>query len=149
MAANGGGPACILATNPTADAGVGTPGNGNIQAPTCAVVADSTSTSAIAVGSGTINASLICAPGGYTKNTSGSATPTPTRCPPITDPLANLPAPSNVNDPCQHTNFRVTASNVPPITPGVYCGGITIGSNVTLTLQSGGYNLRNCGLTAP
>jgi Flp pilus assembly protein TadG len=142
-----GGPACILATNPTADADVGSPGNGKIQAPGCAVVADSTSTSAIAVGSGSITASSICAPGGYTINNSGMASPTPTRCPAIPDPLANLPAPANVNAPCEHTDFRVTAANAPPVAPGVYCGGITVGSNVTATFQPGVYILRNGGLS--
>jgi Flp pilus assembly protein TadG len=141
-----GGPACVLATNPTHDADVASPGNGTLQAPGCAVVADSTSTNAIAIGSGSITASLICGPGGWSKNNPGVAVPLPTKCPPIADPLANLPAPANVNAPCQFTNTSVNHTTT--LSPGVYCGGISISGNGTVTFQPGVYILRNGGLDA-
>ena len=141
----GGTPLCLLALHPTADATLTTPGNGALRAPTCGLVADSTSTNAISVRTGTMIGSTICGPGGYTVG-NGTVSPTPTHCPAIDDPLANLAPPANANAPCQFTNY--SANHDATLSPGVYCGGIGVNGNATITLQPGVYILRNGGLTA-
>jgi Flp pilus assembly protein TadG len=142
---NAGAPACLLVTNPTASGALTVTGNGSISAPGCGIVVDSTSSSAMQIkgGNGTITGDHICGPGGYT----GSGfTPLPTSCGAMDNALAGLTPPSNVNDPCQYNSLSYSGGTV-TLSPGVYCGGISVSGKTTLNLNPGVYILRNGALT--
>lgn len=139
-------PMCAMTTNPTAANAFYVDGSGQVSAPGCAIVSDSTSTSSIDVGgSGSIVASSLCTPGGWVAGSSSQLQPVPTRCAAVSDPLANMAPPANVNDPCQYSG-NITQNET--LQPGVYCGGISIGSNLTVSLAPGIYILRNGGFSA-
>lgn len=94
----------------------------------------------------------------YTGNTPSSPPyyPIATDVQPIPDPYAGLSIDAEggaitVNDPyagistayggCEETNYRVVANAEATASPGVYCGGITVESGATLTLNPGTYIL--------
>lgn len=126
--------ACIYALNPTAPQALKGNGSALVQGTNCAIYVNSSAGDAL-VNSGTISAALICVVGGYT---GGGYTPTPlTGCPPVADPFAALaiPAPGG----CTATNAQFTSNA--GIGPGVYCGGIRVTGNATLTLAPGQYHI--------
>jgi hypothetical protein len=92
-------------------------------------------------GSGNIHATgSILYHGTYSKNGSGNISPAPTTgATPVTDPFSSLTAP-NVGS-CDHTNFSYSGSSNTSISPGVYCGGITISSSGNVTFGTGTYIL--------
>jgi len=63
---------------------------------------------------------------------------------PVPDPYSYLTVPPETT--CDYTNFTVSG-NVPPLSPGVYCGGITVGTNDYANLLPGTYILRGGGLS--
>ena len=63
--------------------------------------------------------------------------------PPVPDPYSYLTVPPETI--CNYTNF--TVSGTVTLSPGVYCGGITIGKNDTGIFSKGTYILRGGGLT--
>jgi Flp pilus assembly protein TadG len=144
---NNGAPACLLATAPTSSGALRVVGNGSISAPGCGIVVNSTSGSAMTIsgGNGTITGDNICGPGGYT---GVGYSPTPTKCGAMQNALADLTPPSNVNDPCQYNNLSYSGKTTVTLSPGVYCGGISVGAQATVNLNPGVYILRNGALTA-
>lgn len=97
--------------------------------------------------SGTVNAGG--AEIGVVGTATGSFTPTPIDIPSFTDPLANLPMPAVSG--CQYSNYQVPPQS-PNLSPGVYCGGITINCGsctVTFSPTDGNntYTLVGGGLT--
>ena len=167
--ANGGAPVCLLVTNPSGSGVVYLDGSSSIQASGCAVVVDSSSASAMhQEGSTSITAKSICGPGGNTTSGSARYSPTPILCSPISDPLANWPAPAAANNPCDYTGYTISGNNTAtyknsagtpvttnygsaqaPLLPGVYCGGINLagtGGTANAAFQPGTFILRNGGL---
>ncbi len=57
--------------------------------------------------------------------------------------MAGIPEPSDAG-PCDHTEFNIGASAT--LSPGTYCGGITIYGSSSVTLDPGIYILRGGGL---
>jgi len=142
----GGAPACLLTTSQNTPGALTINGSGSVSASGCAVVTDSTSSTALsAVGSETVTTQEICGPGGSSIG-NATFTPAPSSCAALPDPLANLTPPSNINDPCQYNNASYSQNAT--LSPGVYCGGITISGHPTITFQSGVYILRNGPLKA-
>ncbi len=142
-------PVCALMTGSSAPNALYVSGNGIISATGCSLVVDSTSTSAINVaGNGQIDSEELCSPGGYTSSGNAKFSPKPTSCAAMTDPLASMTPPSNVNNACQYTNASYGGNSITSISPGVYCGGITIQANAKVTFLPGVYILRNGGFTA-
>jgi len=167
--ANGGAPVCLLVTNPSGAGVVLLDGSSSIQATGCAVVVNSSSASAMQLqGSTSVNAKSICGPGGNTVSGSSAYHPTPTLCTAIADPLANWPAPTELNNPCDYTGYTISNNNTATyqnsagttvttnygsaqasLLPGVYCGGINLaqsGGQANAVFQPGVYILRNGGL---
>ncbi len=146
----GGAPLCILATNGTASGAFAHNGSGSLIGNQCGVVVDSTSSTATIVnGSGTIQTEGLCGPGSYSISSSASVNPLPTSCQSESDPLYPLPtnlAPTNVNAACDYNNSSYNKSTT--ISPGVYCGGITLTGSATVTFQPGVYILRDGPLQA-
>ena len=117
-----------------------------VQATGCQVVADSIAADGVSITNGAqMQSGRLCASGGAKADSSSSYAPTPqTDCPAIADPLAGLPAP--VVGACTFTNYKVTSGSQ-SLTPGVYCGGIEVGSSAAVNLLPGTYVLKDGGLT--
>jgi Flp pilus assembly protein TadG len=157
---------CLLVTAPTGTS-VTLEGSSSIQASGCPVHVNSTSASAISLsGNTTIKSSSICGPGGHSVTGSSSLSPAETTCAAYTDRWANLTPPSNINSPCNYTNYQISNNNqgsyvnssgttvqVNPngggtitMSPGVYCGGMNLAGasgTANVVFQSGIYIVKN------
>ncbi len=142
------GGACILALHPAADSSLLLNGT-NSMSMDCGIAVTSTSpTKALDMpGTATIDSTEICVAGGFSdggSNTFPNADPE-ANCAPPPDPLASLPEPAEVNDPCTHADYVVSTDPV-TISPGVYCNGIEIPIASTVTFLAGTYILAGKGL---
>ncbi len=139
---------CVWSLSPSASGALSVSGNAQVTLG-CGVVANSNAGSGITeVGNSCLTATKVKVVGG----TGGDClNPTPeTGIPPITDPLAALDGPSV--GPCDFNgNYANFNSNNGPdpivLTPGVYCGNITINTNRNVVFSPGLYILDNAALT--
>jgi Flp pilus assembly protein TadG len=144
---SGGPAACLLTTSANASGALTLNGSGSVSAGGCAVVTNSTSATGLSVtGTETLTTEKLCGPGGSSIGSSATVNPLPSNCNALQDPLANLTPPSNVNDPCQYNNASYSGDST--LSPGVYCGGITVSGHPTISFQPGVYILRNGPLKA-
>ncbi len=133
--------ACVLALQTSNDA-IFVHGSAGLKA-NCGLYSNSTSSNGIDFdGDSVTTASSICVVGGYVKDSSAKVTPTPTvKCPAMADPLAALPTPSNASASCTYNGYEVNSTGT--LNPGVYCGGIKIGSSAKATFNPGIYIIRD------
>ncbi len=137
--------ACIFVLDPTALTAFSATGSTIVNSK-CGIVVNSNHTRAMGLtGSASVTASVISVTGNYSTTGSSSFTPTPTTgVPPTADPLAALAPPTFSG--CNFTNKSITGSTATTLTPGVYCGGISIsGSGGLVTIQPGIYILNGGG----
>lgn len=108
------------------------------------VVVNSSSATALVVKSGgTVTATSVSITGGFSAPP-GAINPAPmTGVTPRPDPLASVPAPTY--GACNFTNYRLAGGSA-TLSPGVYCGGITI-TGGTANFKAGLYVLNGGGLT--
>lgn len=140
-------PACVYALDPSGSGAFAVTGAPLVTS-SCGILVDSSSSSALTlIGSGAIRAGSVGVAGNYTLTGSGQITPTPvTGVAPAPDPLAGLSPPAVGG--CTQTNYRVSGStSPPPLSPGVYCNGISIRGGPTVTFNSGTYVLLGGGLS--
>lgn len=110
----------------------------NILANGCAVFSNSTSKYGLrADQNAQLSASTICSAGGVLQfGARAKFTPTPiTDCPEIEDPLVGRVAPSATA--CKENSLVISSDTV--LTPGTYCGGVTINGTSNVTLSPGIY----------
>ena len=138
MAIEGNAPYCIMALDPTATGAISLFGAALLQ--TCAIVDDSNASKAFGIfGVALWHASSIGIVGNYDFDLLPFVSPTPvTGIAPVKDPLAHLQAPT-VGSNCDHTNYSLGLISIDTISPGVYCGGISISGVAVLHLQPGTY----------
>ncbi len=131
---------CVLGLSPSI-AGVQLWHSAQLTANDCAVYSNTNTPAGFNVmDSGVIESSLNCVVGGYKTDTAHSVTPAVvTDCPPMDDPLKDRPAPSF--GACDHTSMKV-ASETKELSPGVYCGGLTISGTSQVTLSPGIYVIK-------
>ncbi len=110
----------------------------------CGVFSNSTSASGLRADTGSVlTASLVCSSGGVSM--AGTITPSPvTDCPPQDDPLASRAAP--VFGGCDYIDVNLS-DKTQTLDPGVYCGGLRIDGNSTVTLNPGIYVIKDGALT--
>lgn len=144
VAGLGSGTGCIYTLDPTASNAILLNGNGTIQAQ-CGVIDDSNSSSAMRFnGNVTFSVESIGIVGNYVTTGHVIVNPTPvTNIAPEPDPLSYLPKPTVGS--CTYNNYS-TNSNA-TLSPGVYCGGITLNGSARGTFNPGLYILNNGGLT--
>lgn len=136
----GSGPYCILSLDPDADSAIATSGSVEIDASGCGVAVNSDSDTALYLnGNVFVNVGDVHIVGSYdvvggsadfsyaSMRTSGSAT---------ADPYADFEMESTPAA-CDHTNY--STSHDATLNPGVYCGGIRVTGNNTITLNPGTY----------
>jgi Putative Flp pilus-assembly TadE/G-like len=139
-------PMCVLALDRAGPLGVGAVGaSGTTTANlvNCNLYDDSEAAVAMGLsGEAAVSASKIFLSGGYQVGSNATMSPNPatvTYAAPTPDPYAGLAIPSYSG--CDRTNFTASSGNVLTISPGVYCGGITVNGGATLNLDPGIYIL--------
>lgn len=134
---------CVHALHPTSQAALHLIGGATITANDCGVVVNSDDDKALKLdGRACITAASIDVTGGVHGN---CASPAPTTgVPPLPDPLAGVPLPTFSG--CDFTNFEFSGPSSIFLSPGVYCGGITIGGGNT-TFLPGLYVLNGGGFS--
>lgn len=132
--------ACVLALDTSAAGAVTFQGNPSVSLSGCIIAANSSSESAISIGgSASLSAQSLYTVGNY--STTGNAysmtltSPAVTHSSAINDPYADLAEPSYGG--CDQNNYK--AKNTVTLSPGVYCGGLTINANANVTLSPGTY----------
>ncbi len=136
------GATCVIALDPTAASALSITGTSSLDAPDCAVQVNSRASNALSiVGKGSLTASSICVAGDDSITGAAHVSPEPTTyCPQQLDPLAALAPPEF--DACDHTNksFKKVTTT---LSPGVYCGGLDVGTKSDITLQPGVYVIKD------
>ena len=93
-------------------------------------------------GGASLSARNIFLSGGYTLEAGSVMTASrhlTTHTPPVTDPYTRLEIP--LYSGCTRTHYRLDQQKTETISPGVYCGGISVGGGATLNLDPGTYIL--------
>ena len=134
---------CVLGTAKTNTA-VLLDKNARLTGNDCGVFSNASDSSGLRVNTGaSMTASMICSAGGVEQN-GASLKPSPlTDCPAVDDPLASRQGPAIGG--CDHMDLVLT-NVTQTIDPGVYCGGLKIAGNSTVTLNPGVYVMLNGGL---
>jgi hypothetical protein len=130
-------PLCLLVLDAGAPSSLTVEGNGELAVSGCAAQVNSSSETALAVdGTKTsVSAQRIGVTGGYTGT---NFTPLPTDgAEPVRDPLAELPLPEP--EACISLSAKKLQSKSFSLSPGTYCGGLTIQAGATVTLEPGLY----------
>ena len=147
---------CILALAPTTDHAIDVENNGKITAPNCRVFANSSQKiagnsgkAAVYVRNGTIDATggSIGAVGGVLADANGSSTITPAGSggqAAVADPFASVVAPADSSCGSAPTIYNWGTAN---LSPGTYCGGITLQNGAVANFAPGVYNLLNGNFT--
>lgn len=134
------GTACLLALNSTASDGIHVQGTNNFTAENCWAWANSTNAAAIyGSGSAVARAEGFCTSGGVVQ--SGNYQPTPkTQCLTLEDPYRTLVEPSVGS--CNFNNKALSSGSY-TLNPGVYCGGIDVKPQATVTFNPGIYIIKD------
>lgn len=134
-----GGKGCVISLDPTASGATTLQGTAAVELKGCSLYDNSNHSSALTVGgSGTLSAESVNTVGGI-PSTSGITTTDgiATGQPPINDPYADASFGSFTG--CDKNNF--VAKEVTIISPGVYCGGMSLNAGANVTLLPGIYYL--------
>jgi hypothetical protein len=131
---------CLLALERTEPKALTVEKKSLLEGKSCAIFSDSSSAKGIAVESeAMLRASTICSAGGVDARSNGDVAPPPfTDCPHFDDPLEARQEPLVAG--CTFTNL-VIKNQVRTISPGVYCGGLEINGDSSVTALPGLYIL--------
>jgi Flp pilus assembly protein TadG len=132
----GGAPVCVVGLDQKVNSTIEMDKTAKLNAPECAVYSNSkSSTGLVARNSALMKAAFICSAGGKSSPGPGSFLPDPkTDCPVIPDPLAQRKQP--VASGCTATAMVVKGSML-SLSPGTYCGGLTLTDAARVTFSSG------------
>lgn len=132
---------CVLALAETAAKSIELKRNSVLKAPDCGVYSNSSASNSIAATTASvIDAGLVCTVGGVASS-GATVSPAPvTDCPKTEDPLATRRAPSFGS--CDYTSTSIDAGSA-TISPGTYCGGISVSSNASVNFMPGTYIILN------
>lgn len=128
---------CVLALHPSKNGTLSLEHQARVTGKNCAVYSNSSHTNAIkAKNSANLTATFICSRGGKTGGP-GNFNPTPmTDCPGFDDPLAGRMEPQPGN--CTQL-IPIVQGVGGVLTPGTYCGGLTIQSGSQVVMSPGTY----------
>ncbi len=138
-----GGPFCILGLDQTASEAVEAAGAVELNAPTCGIAVNSDNDSALSIsGNAKVNVGEVRIVGDYsmTGHPDFTYTKLRTNALPTEDPYSELTVPSFTActaSEMKHDNNKYTAAAT--LDPGVFCGGIEVTGNDTITLNPGVY----------
>lgn len=139
---------CVWSLNTTESSAIKVSGTSEVNLG-CGVLSNSSDATAVTENGTTscLNATEIKTVGGTSGDCFG-ATPI-TGVTPVADPLASLQAPSSyIPGVCDFTSaINVGSSDNVTLTPGTYCGKITVASGGVLDFEPGVYSMDGAGLT--
>ena len=141
------GPDCITVLSPAGNGALSVSNNAKLSLHNCGLTVNSGAAQALIVNNnGVLQADSIRVVGGYSVGNNSTISPTPTvNSPPAADPFAGIPAPSYSATPC-FQNTLITNNSSAVLSQGVYCGGITVSNNASVTFNPGLYILLGGGL---
>ncbi|MEQ1930947.1 MAG: TadE/TadG family type IV pilus assembly protein [Parvularculaceae bacterium] len=165
--ASGGANVCVIALDSSGAGAVDAAWNSRLDAGECALLSNSTSSTGVqASGSSKLIGSLICSAGGYFGPSGAFEPSVTTDCPVTEDPLETREPPAIGG--CDHQDKMVGDRNSETfkaaleasfgemkqgapemarqdhtLDPGVYCGGLAIGSNASVTFNPGVYVIKD------
>ena len=134
---------CFVSLSETGKGVFNLNGNAVIDAPTCGVQVNSNSSDAVDLnGSGTeIQSQSNCFVGGVQSGLSRIQPPPEQECPVLPDPFDEYTLPTVGS--CDYYDKKINANSIAILLPGVYCGGLSIGSGATVTFLPGLYIIKN------
>ena len=146
VARQGSSPTCMYILDPAASSAFSISGGATVRV-NCGMIVDSTSNTALsASGGASVTATAINIAGNYSSSGGASLSPAPTiHAPAQSDPLAYLSPPTF--GACDHTNYKLSGGAVQTVSPGVFCGGISLSGGSSLTFNPGTYILLGGGLS--
>ena len=128
---------CVLTLDGTASQSFSLTGSARLVAPQCSAYANSTSSNGLSsTGSAFAQSSRTCVVGGYAGNSANFAPLPKTGCPARPDPLSGVVPPTADLTNCTK-NLTINANTT--LSPGTYCGGITVNGTASVTLSPGVY----------
>jgi hypothetical protein len=138
--ANVGGTGCTLSLDPNASGATTVKGSAQVTLNGCDMYDDSNSATALTVnGSATVSARSVDVVGGVSGTSNITVSQDiATDQPYSPDPYVNTPNPNFSG--CDQKNFSAKGT-VPPLSPGVYCGGMKLNAGASVTLNPGIYYL--------
>jgi Flp pilus assembly protein TadG len=139
---------CIYVLDPSAQNAFQANNGAAVVVSGCAVAINSNNGDAATVSGGaSVTASAIDVAGGVTINNGGTTTPAPvTGVTAVADPFASLPALAPASC-ATHPSMYSPGSNT-TLTPGTYCGGITVSNGATnVVFAAGNYIINGGGIT--
>lgn len=134
---------CMMALDSTGSGAMKFEGDETIVASGCSIQVNSTDPEAVDMIdniSPDVTADSFCVTGGIVGPTGGFSPPPETGCSSVADPFASVAQPSVGG--CNFVNTIINGGNV-NLLPGVYCGGLTVMNNATVTLGPGVYIIKN------
>lgn len=142
---NGPGNGCVLSLDTSAVDDIWDNGNATVALTNCDIYDDSSNGAALAVGgSSSLSARKISVVGGVSGTSKITATAgIVTGAARTPDPYAWLNIPSYIG--CDQTNYSTTKNAT--LSPGVYCGGISITSKAVVTMNPGLYIINGGSFT--
>ncbi len=128
---------CFVSLSETGKGVFNLNGNAIIEAPTCGVQVNSNSPDAVDLnGSGTeIQSQSNCFVGGVQSGMSRIQPPPQDECPVLPDPFDEYDLPEV--GACNFYDTKINANATVTLYPGVYCGGINVGSGAVVTFDDG------------
>ncbi len=132
---------CVIALEETKDRALSLKTQSSLVAPTCAVYSNSNHNFGMeALGNAKIDAALICSSGGRKGSDGNFVGNALTNCPKVEDPLIARPQPSVGG--CTYSNREVNGIAT-TLSPGVYCGGLSIRAGSEVTFAPGIYIIKD------
>jgi hypothetical protein len=138
---------CVFALDPSSPDALRAVGSTNVTT-SCGITVNSNNLGAMTTsGTACVSATYIEVVGDYVNNSGCPPTPTPvTGVGTVTDPLEYLTPP--VFGGCDYNNLKANDNhNTVVLSPGVYCGGITVVAQTKVQFQPGLYILNGGGMT--
>jgi Flp pilus assembly protein TadG len=142
---SGGGNICVIGLNPAARTTISMGDSARLTAGTCVVYSNAPSPSSLSMkNNGVLTVEFACIAGGVMQSGTGNRFPRSmpvTDCPGIDDPLKNRPAPNFDSKSCDYTATTITTPQT--LSPGIYCGGLTVSGGAKATLSPGTYIIKD------
>ena len=133
--------ACVVALDPQASPGIQFGLSGDVVAHGCSIWSNAEPASSMdGQGSGRVSSDYNCAVGGASATSSLNISPSVrSNCLKVRDPFADWSAPDYSADACTAHNTRINGQVGSTLSPGKYCGGITILGGATVHFLPGEY----------
>ncbi|GGH24661.1 hypothetical protein GCM10007036_31220 [Alsobacter metallidurans] len=136
---------CVMTLDPSAKSATKLDKNARLTAEGCSVQSNSNNNKGLsALQNAFLKADRICSVGGYEGKKGSNVSPEPIACPFMKDPLESRQAPSAAGGGCSKGMLSpakpyIVTARAETLSPGVYCGGLTITDGASASLLSGVY----------